>query len=37
MINRIAFLGCGSMGEAILAGLLAGSFEPASAIATVRR
>lgn len=37
MINRIAFLGCGSMGEAILAGLLAGPLEPASVIATVRR
>ncbi|NYE95554.1 pyrroline-5-carboxylate reductase [Psychromicrobium silvestre] len=37
MINRIAFLGCGSMGEAILAGLLAGPLEPAAVVATVRR
>lgn len=37
MINRIAFLGCGSMGEAILAGLLAGPLEPGAVIATVRR
>lgn len=37
MINRIAFLGCGSMGEAILAGMLAGPLDPATVIATVRR
>lgn len=37
MINRIAFLGCGSMGEAILAGLLSGPLSPSSVIATVRR
>lgn len=37
MINRIAFLGCGSMGEAILAGLLEGPLTPVAVIATVRR
>ncbi|MDQ6740828.1 MAG: pyrroline-5-carboxylate reductase [Actinomycetota bacterium] len=37
MINRIAFLGCGSMGEAILAGLLGSGLKPSSVVATVRR
>jgi pyrroline-5-carboxylate reductase len=37
MINRIAFLGCGSMGEAILAGLLASGTAPSSVVATARR
>lgn len=37
MINRIAFLGCGSMGEAILAGLLASGQSPSTVVATVRR
>jgi pyrroline-5-carboxylate reductase len=34
---RIAFLGCGSMNEAILGGLLAGGLDPAQVTATVRR
>jgi pyrroline-5-carboxylate reductase len=37
MINKIAFLGCGSMGEAILAGLLASGLAPSAVVATVRR
>ncbi|MCU1574307.1 MAG: pyrroline-5-carboxylate reductase [Micrococcaceae bacterium] len=37
MIKRIAFLGCGSMGEAILSGMLASGFKPSAVIATVRR
>ncbi|WP_427015533.1 pyrroline-5-carboxylate reductase [Pseudarthrobacter sp. P1] len=37
MTNRIAFLGCGSMGEAILAGLLAAGTQPSAVVATVRR
>ncbi|HAG57987.1 MAG TPA: pyrroline-5-carboxylate reductase [Arthrobacter bacterium] len=37
MSNRIAFLGCGSMNEAILAGLLAAGTNPADVVATVRR
>ncbi|WP_255771316.1 pyrroline-5-carboxylate reductase [Pseudarthrobacter sulfonivorans] len=37
MSNRIAFLGCGSMNEAILAGLLAAGTDPADVVATVRR
>jgi pyrroline-5-carboxylate reductase len=37
MSNRIAFLGCGSMNEAILSGLLAAGTDPADVIATVRR
>ncbi|TKV26435.1 pyrroline-5-carboxylate reductase [Arthrobacter sp. NamB2] len=35
--RRIAFLGCGSMNESILAGLLAAGLNPASVTATVRR
>lgn len=34
---RIAFLGCGSMNEAILAGLLAAGLDPRRVVATVRR
>lgn len=34
---RIAFLGCGSMNESILAGLLAAGLDPAQVTATVRR
>ena len=37
MSNRIAFLGCGSMNEAILAGLLGAGTDPADVVATVRR
>lgn len=38
MNSRIAFLGCGSMGRAILAGLLGqGQTDPSSIVATVRR
>jgi pyrroline-5-carboxylate reductase len=37
MINRIAFLGCGSMNEAILGGLLEAGTDPADIVATVRR
>ncbi|MFD0758152.1 pyrroline-5-carboxylate reductase [Arthrobacter ulcerisalmonis] len=37
MTNRIAFLGCGSMNEAILGGLLAAGTDPADVVATVRR
>ena len=37
MSNRIAFLGCGSMNEAILGGLIAGGTDPADLVATVRR
>ncbi|WP_264354923.1 pyrroline-5-carboxylate reductase [Pseudarthrobacter sp. MM222] len=37
MSNRIAFLGCGSMNEAILGGLIAGGADPADIVATVRR
>jgi pyrroline-5-carboxylate reductase len=37
MSNRIAFLGCGSMNEAILGGLIAGGTDPADIVATVRR
>lgn len=37
MNNRIAFLGCGSMNEAILAGLIDGGVDPADIVATVRR
>ncbi|MCY0904008.1 pyrroline-5-carboxylate reductase [Arthrobacter sp. H14-L1] len=37
MIKRIAFLGCGSMGEAILAGLLGAELQPAAVVSTVRR
>ncbi|MCZ2401787.1 pyrroline-5-carboxylate reductase [Paenarthrobacter sp. Z7-10] len=37
MINKIAFLGCGSMGEAILAGLVASGLAPSAAVVTVRR
>ncbi|MGV0108622.1 MULTISPECIES: pyrroline-5-carboxylate reductase [unclassified Arthrobacter] len=35
--QRIAFLGCGSMNESILAGLLAAGTDPAGVTATVRR
>lgn len=35
--QRIAFLGCGSMNEAILGGLLAAGLDPATVTATVRR
>ena len=34
---RLAFLGCGSMNESILAGLLAAGLDPARVTATVRR
>ncbi|WP_284975555.1 pyrroline-5-carboxylate reductase [Arthrobacter sp. efr-133-TYG-104] len=37
MSNRIAFLGCGSMNEAILGGLLAAGKDPSDVVATVRR
>ncbi|MDR6435202.1 pyrroline-5-carboxylate reductase [Paenarthrobacter nicotinovorans] len=37
MSNRIAFLGCGSMNEAILGGLIAAGTDPADIVATVRR
>lgn len=37
MSNRIAFLGCGSMNEAILAGLLEAGTDPGDVVATVRR
>ncbi|WP_427129370.1 pyrroline-5-carboxylate reductase [Pseudarthrobacter sp. S9] len=37
MSNRIAFLGCGSMNEAILGGLIGGGHDPADIVATVRR
>ncbi|MGK3958686.1 pyrroline-5-carboxylate reductase [Arthrobacter sp. R4] len=37
MSNRIAFLGCGSMNEAILGGLIDGGTDPADIVATVRR
>ncbi|MFK0004451.1 pyrroline-5-carboxylate reductase [Paenarthrobacter sp. NPDC090522] len=37
MSNRIAFLGCGSMNEAILGGLLAAGADPSDVVATVRR
>ncbi|MBO1267629.1 pyrroline-5-carboxylate reductase [Arthrobacter cavernae] len=37
MNNRIAFLGCGSMNEAILGGMLAAGTDPADIVATVRR
>jgi pyrroline-5-carboxylate reductase len=37
MNNRIAFLGCGSMNEAILSGLLGAGTDPADVVATVRR
>ncbi|HEX2247508.1 MAG TPA: NAD(P)-binding domain-containing protein, partial [Arthrobacter sp.] len=35
--GRIVFLGCGSMNEAVLAGLLAGGTSAENVIATVRR
>ena len=35
--QRIAFLGCGSMNESILAGLLTAGLDPAQGTATVRR
>ena len=37
MSNRIAFLGCGSMNEAILGGLLEAGTDPEDVVATVRR
>ncbi|MDQ4503776.1 pyrroline-5-carboxylate reductase [Sinomonas sp. ASV322] len=37
MSNKIAFLGCGSMNEAILAGLLAAGIQKTDVTATVRR
>lgn len=37
MSDRIAFLGCGSMNEAILAGLLKAGMAPANCVVTVRR
>ncbi|MGX5717466.1 pyrroline-5-carboxylate reductase [Arthrobacter sp. MAHUQ-56] len=37
MSNRIAFLGCGSMNEAILGGLLEAGTDPGDIVATVRR
>src|SRR3954453_21816787 len=37
MSNRIAFLGCGSMNEAILGGLLEAGTDPADVVATVPR
>ncbi|UKA53679.1 pyrroline-5-carboxylate reductase [Arthrobacter sp. FW305-BF8] len=37
MSNRIAFLGCGSMNEAILGGLLESGMDPMEIVATVRR
>ncbi|KRE79455.1 pyrroline-5-carboxylate reductase [Arthrobacter sp. Soil763] len=37
MSNRIAFLGCGSMNEAIMGGMIAGGADPADIVATVRR
>ncbi|WP_426996880.1 pyrroline-5-carboxylate reductase [Pseudarthrobacter sp. N5] len=37
MSNRIAFLGCGSMNEAIMGGLLEAGTNPADIVATVRR
>ncbi|MEZ2370202.1 pyrroline-5-carboxylate reductase [Arthrobacter sp. RCC_34] len=36
-MSRIAFLGCGSMNEAILSGLIAAGSEPSDIVATVRR
>lgn len=36
-MKKIAFLGCGSMGEAILSGLLASGTSPNSVVVTVRR
>ena len=37
MSNRIAFLGCGSMNETILGGLLDGGIDASDIVATVRR
>lgn len=37
MTKKIVFLGCGSMGEAILAGMLAAGVPPVSVVVTVRR
>ena len=37
MTNKIAFLGCGSMNEAIMAGLLASGVHATDVVATVRR
>ncbi|WP_427172378.1 pyrroline-5-carboxylate reductase [Arthrobacter sp. 92] len=37
MSKRIAFLGCGSMNEAIMSGLIEAGADPADIVATVRR
>ncbi|ALV47003.1 pyrroline-5-carboxylate reductase [Arthrobacter alpinus] len=37
MMKKIVFLGCGSMGEAILGGMLAAGVSPQSVVVTVRR
>ncbi|WP_125612399.1 pyrroline-5-carboxylate reductase [Specibacter cremeus] len=37
MSKKIAFLGCGSMGEAILTGLLSAGTDPTNVVVTVRR
>ncbi|MFQ4150130.1 pyrroline-5-carboxylate reductase [Arthrobacter sp. LAPM80] len=37
MMKKIVFLGCGSMGEAILGGMLAAGVPPQSVVVTVRR
>lgn len=37
MMKKIVFLGCGSMGEAILGGMLAAGVSPTSVTVTVRR
>ncbi|MDV8147138.1 pyrroline-5-carboxylate reductase [Arthrobacter sp. B10-11] len=37
MSNRIAFLGCGSMNEAVMTGMLEAGTDPADVVATVRR
>ena len=37
MMKKIVFLGCGSMGEAILSGMLAAGVSPQSVVVTVRR
>ncbi|KIS26312.1 pyrroline-5-carboxylate reductase [Arthrobacter sp. SPG23] len=37
MSNRIAFLGCGSMNEAVMSGMLEAGTDPADVVATVRR
>ncbi|WP_038465914.1 pyrroline-5-carboxylate reductase [Arthrobacter sp. PAMC 25486] len=37
MMKKVVFLGCGSMGEAILSGMLAAGTSPSSVTVTVRR